>query len=114
MKEKFLKAIVLVMAAVMVFGMTTMMFSAAEIGDNVPTTTAKPTRTAGGAATRSTRSATARSAARTATGESTKSAGAESESRRKSATASAGAIGTKRRANLQRECRADSQCSNAR
>ncbi len=45
MKEKLLKAIILVMAAVMVFGMTTMMFSAVEAGDNIPTTTAKPTTT---------------------------------------------------------------------
>ena len=45
-KEKFLKAIVLLMAAVTIFGTTSMMFSAAEIGDNVPTTTTKPTTTA--------------------------------------------------------------------
>ena len=46
MKEKFLKAIVLLMAAVTIFGTTSMMFSAVEIGDNVPTTTTKPTTTA--------------------------------------------------------------------
>ncbi len=56
-KENFLKAIVLVMSAVMIFGATSMMFSAVEVGDNVPTTTAKPTTTAAPTTTKPTTTA---------------------------------------------------------